>query len=83
MALAVFRERLLNLRVRFEPGRFQASFDHPQSAEREDRALERLIGLKADDHLVIAVDISGLMRKQCRRRPCIHGKHAFLLFLLE
>ena len=64
MALAVFRERFVDLRVRLEPRRFQASFDHAQAAERKNRALERLIGLKADDHLVLAIDISGLMREQ-------------------
>ena len=45
--------------------RQRTGFDHAQAAEWEDRSLERLIGLKADDHLVLAVDISGLMREQC------------------
>ena len=65
MALAIFRERFVDLRVRLEPRRFQASVDHAQAAERKNRPLERLIGLKADDHLVIAINISGLMREQC------------------
>ena len=83
VGLAIFRKCLANLRVRLEPRRFQASFDHAQSAERKNRALERLVGLQADDHLVIAIDISGLMREQ--RRGClrIDGEHAFFLFLLE
>ena len=83
MGLAVFRERFVDLRVRLEPRRFQASFDHAQTAERKNRALERLIGLKADDHLVLAIDISGLMREQRRRRFRIDSEHAFLLFFLE
>jgi hypothetical protein len=66
-----------------EPRPFQASFDHAQSSERKNRALERLVGLQADDHLVIAIDISGLMREQRRRRLRIDGEHAFFLFLLE
>ena len=84
MSLAVFRERFLNLRIGLEPCRFQASFDHAQAAEWKYRALERLFRLHADDHLIIAIDISGLMRKQRRRRFRIDGgEHAFLLFLLE
>ena len=63
MALAVFRECFPDLRVRLKPSRFQASFDHAQAAERENRALEGLVRLQADDHLVLAIDISGLMRE--------------------
>jgi hypothetical protein len=62
MAPAVFRERFLDLRVRLERRCFQVGFDHAKSAEREN---ERLIRLHADDHLIIAVDISGLMGEQC------------------
>ena len=66
--------------VSLEGRRFQASFDHAQAAERKYRPLERLIGLKADDHLIIAIDISRLMREQRRRRFRVDGEHAFLLF---
>ena len=81
MALAVFRERLVDLRVRFES--FRPASTMRKTPEREDRALEGLIGLKANDHLVIAIDIAGLMGKQRRRRFRIDGENAFLLLLLD
>ena len=41
------------------------------------------IGLQADDDLVVAVDIAGLVRQQRRGRLRIDGQHALLLLLLE
>ena len=83
MGLAVFCERFMDPRIGLETRRFQASLDHAQAAEREDRAFERLIGLKADNHLVLAVDVSGFVREQRRGRFRINSEHAFLAFFLE
>ena len=69
--------------VGLEAGRLEARFDHAEAAERKNGALERLIGLQADDHLVIAINISGLVREQRRRCFGINVEHAFLAFFLE
>ena len=81
--LAVLGERFMDLRIGFEACRLQARFDHAQAAVREDRALERLVGLQADDDLVVAVDIAGLVREQCRWSFRVDGKNALLPLLLE
>ena len=81
--LAVFRERLVHLRIGLEAGGLQARLDHAQAAIREDRALERLVGLQADDDLVVAVDVAGLVREQRRWRLRIDGEHALLPLLLK
>ena len=81
--LAVFREGLVHLRIGVEACGLEAGLNHPQSAEREDRPLERLVGLQADDHLVVAVDVAGLVRQQRRRRLGIDGEHALLALVLE
>ena len=78
VGLAILREGLVDLRIGLEPGRLQARLDHAQAAEREDRALERLVGLQADDDLVVAVDVARLVRQQGRRRLRIDGEHALL-----
>ena len=62
--LAIFRERFVDPRVGLEAGRLQARLDHAQPAIRENGALERLIGLQPDDHLVVTIDIPSLVRQQ-------------------
>jgi hypothetical protein len=79
----VFREGLVHLRIGLEARGLQAVLHHPQPAIRKDRALEGLVGLQSDDHLVVAVDIAGLVRQEVRGRFRIDRKHAFFLFLLE
>ena len=61
VGFAVLREGFVHCRIRLEAGGLQARLDHPQPAVREDRPLERLIGLKSDDDFVVAIDIA---------RPC-------------
>ena len=63
---AVFRESLVNARIRFETAGLQPCLYHSQAAEREDGALEGLVGLKSDDDFVVAVDVTGLVRQQRR-----------------
>ena len=83
MGFAVFREGLIHLGIGFKAGGLETGFDHPQSAIRKDRPLEWLIGLQPDDHLVVAVDIAGLVRQQGRGRLRIDRQHALLPLLLE
>ncbi len=73
----------MHLRIGFDARRLEAGLDHPQAAERKNRPLERFVGLQSDDHLVVAVDISRLVRQHRRRRFCINGKHASLPLVLE
>src|SRR5262245_49908103 len=81
VGLAVFRKGLVHLRVGLETGRFQPGLDHAQAAERKDGALERLVGLQPDDHLVVAIDIAGLVRQHGRRMLGIdRGDSLLLLF---
>jgi hypothetical protein len=79
----VLRKGLMHLRIGFDARRLEAGLDHPQTAERKDRPLERFVGLQSDDHFVVAVDISCLVRQHRRRRFCINGKYASLPFVLE
>ena len=81
--LAIMGERVVDLRIGFETRGLQARLDHAQAAVREDRTLERLIGLQADDDFVVLVDIAGLVREQRGRRLGVDGQNAFLLLLLE
>jgi hypothetical protein len=83
VGLAVFRESLVDLGVGRKAGCLQACLDHAQAAVWKDGAFERRVGLQADDHLVVAVDIAGLVRQQRRRRLRVDGEHAFLPLLLE
>ena len=57
--LAVLGESLVHGGVRLDAGGLQAVLDHAQPAIRHDGAAERLVGLQADDHLVVAVDVAG------------------------
>ncbi len=80
---AVFREGLVHQRIGFEACRLDAGLDHPQSAVGEDRPLERLVGLKADDDFVVAIDIAGLVGEQRRRSFGINREHALLSLVGE
>ena len=83
MRFPVFGESLVDLRIRWESGRLQTRFDHAQAAVREDCALERLVGLQADDDFIVAVNVTGLVREQCRWIFRIDCKHAFLPLRLK
>ena len=48
-----------------------------------DRPLERLVGLQADDHLVVAIDIAGGVREQGRGRLRVDGENALCSLLFE
>src|SRR5258705_3431348 len=47
--LPVFGESLVDLRIGFESGSLEAGLDHPQSAERKNRPLERLVHAGLED----------------------------------
>jgi hypothetical protein len=57
----------------------QAGLDHAQASVREDRPLERLVGLKTYDDFVFAIDIAGLVRQQRRGSRCIDASTPFFL----
>ena len=73
----------MHLWIGIKAGRLQTCFDHSQTTIREDRALERLISLQADNHFVVAVDVPGLMRQQCRRGLRVDREHALLALFLK
>ncbi len=73
----------MDLRIGVEACGLEARLHHAQAAVWENGALERLVGLQPDDHLVVAVDIAGLVGEQRRRRLGIDGEHAFLPLLRE
>ena len=64
-------------------GGLQARLDHAQPAVREDRALERLIGLQPNDDFVVAINVARLVRQHRRRRLSVDSKNALLPFFLE
>ena len=51
----------MNGGIRLESGRLQTRLNHAEAAERKNCPLERLISLQADDHLVVAIDITCLV----------------------
>jgi hypothetical protein len=80
--LGVFGVDLLDLRIRLEAVGLQAVLDHAPAAARKDRALQRRVGLQADDQLEILVDVAGVVRGDAGR---LVGdvEHAFLDFLCQ
>ena len=77
MRFPVFRENLVDDGVGLEACGLKARFDHPQSPEGKNRALERLVGLKPYDNFVVAIDVAGLVGKQCRGSVSVDCKHPF------
>src|SRR4030095_15567689 len=63
MSLPVLRKRLDNLWIRLVPIGLKAVQNHSQPAVRHYCPFKRCIGLKTHDYLVVAVNVSGLMRK--------------------
>ena len=97
-ALRWAREKVLIPRVRLDvpddeipnvdgilpvPRGLDACLDHPQSAIGENRPLERLVGLKAYNHFIFAIDIAGLVGEQRRRGLNINREHALLSLVRE
>ena len=83
VGLAPMREGLMHGRVGGEAGSRQPGLHHAQPAGGEDRALEGLVGLQANNHLVLTVDIAGRVGEHAGGRRRIHVEHALLLLLLE
>ena len=83
MGLAVLGERFMDLRIGLDVGRLQPRLDHSETAIRKNGSLERLIGLQSDDHLMILVDVAGLVREQRRWRARIGIEDTLLPLLLE
>src|SRR4029453_11607995 len=80
--LAVLGEDLPETRVRGVAVRPEARFDDAPASERHDRALERRIGLEADDDLVFLVDVTRTVREDAGRR-LRHVEHALFALLRE
>ena len=83
VGLAIIGECFVDLRIGLEAGGLEARLDHAQAAVRENRALEWLIGLQADNDLVVAIDVAGLVREHGRRCFCVDGQNACLLLSLK
>ena len=81
--LAVFGEGLAHRGIRLEARRLEPVLDHLVSARGHDRAAKRLVGLQADDHLVVLIDVARPVRSQRRRRLRVHVEHALLRLLAE
>ena len=60
VGLAVLGEDLLHLGVVFLAGLVDSGLDHTPAAVGHHCALERGIGLQADDHVVVLADVTGL-----------------------
>jgi hypothetical protein len=58
MRLAILRERLDDVRVGLVAMRLEGVGDHPETAVRHDRPLQRCLGLQSDDDLVLTVDVA-------------------------
>ncbi len=79
VGLAVLREDLVDGRVQLVAVGLQPGLDHPQPAVRHDRALQRGVGLQADDDLPVAVQVArrvagdgggdAARRRRARRAP--------------
>ncbi len=67
VGLAVLREDLLQFRGDRVAVRLQGAGDHPPAAVGHDRALERGVGLEADDQFPVTVDVAGGVRGDRRR----------------
>ena len=80
---SVFRESFVHQRIGFESRGLDACLDHPQSAIGENRPLERLVGLKAYNDFVFAIDIAGLVGEQRRRGLSINREHSLLSLVGE
>src|ERR1051326_6748670 len=59
MRLSIFGESLDDVRVCFVSVCLQRAKDHAEAAVRHDGPLEWCFGLQANDHLIIAIDVTG------------------------
>ncbi len=82
MGLSIL-EDTLDLRIHLSGVSFERRSDHADTAERHDRALQRSIGLQADDLFFVFVDISRGMGSNSRYGVLVDVKDAAVrLFLL-
>ena len=82
VGLAILGEDLADFRIGGVAIGFEARGDHAPAAERHDRALERRVGLQADDDFIVLVDIAGLVREDAGRH-LRHVEDALFAFLRE
>ena len=80
--LAVLGEGLDDVRIRLVAVGLERAEHHPEAAVRHDRALERRVGLQADDDLVVPVDVAGRVGGD-RARDLRDVEHALLALLDE
>ena len=79
----VLGKRFVHLRIGGETRRLQTRFDHAQPTKGKDRALERRISLQTDDHLIVSIDVTSLVCKQCRGVFRVDREDTFLSLLLK
>jgi hypothetical protein len=79
---AILGEDLDDLRVGLEAEGLQAVRHHLEAAVGHDGPLQRRVGLQADDHLILLVDVARVMRRD-RARDLRDVEHALLAFLDE
>src|SRR5271154_1200700 len=63
VGLTIFRKNFGDLWIRLDPIGLEARLYHAPPAERHDRALERGVGLQADNDLGLLIDVAGHVRK--------------------
>ena len=80
--LAVLGERLDDVRVGLVAVGLERVEHHAEAAVGHDRALQRRVGLQADDDLVVLVDVAGRVRGD-RARNLRDVEHALLPLLDE
>jgi hypothetical protein len=83
VAFAIVREGVMHVGIGHEARSLETGLHHAQAAEREDRPLERRVGLQPDDHLVVAVDPPRRMRQHRRGMGGVDVEHALLALRLE
>ncbi len=81
--LAVLGEGFAHRGVGLAADRLEAVLDHAPAAGGHDRAAERLVGLQADDHFVVAVDVARAVRRERRRGGHVDVEDALLRLLAE
>ena len=83
MRLAVLGEGFAHRGVGLAADRLQPGLDHAPAAGGHDRPAERLVGLQADDHFVVPVDVARPVRSQRRGGGDVDVENALLGLFAE
>ena len=82
MCLAVVIENILYLFVHLDTILETRLLYHLDSAVGLDGTFEKLVCLETDDKLILAVDVTGLVRRDCRNSNIIKRANAVVCSLL-